>query len=54
LGNIQDNYFDNKPIPHNIPLKNKPPAQLLLPSDVASADFDFIIAYIGLIRQQYT
>lgn len=41
------------PIPHNIPLKNKRPAQLLLPSDVSSADFDFIISYIGLIRNQY-
>lgn len=43
----------SKPIPHNIPLKNKLPAQLLLPSDVSSADFDFIISYIGLIRNQY-
>lgn len=40
-------------IPHNIPLKNKLPAQLLLPSDINSADFDFIISYIGLIRNQY-
>jgi hypothetical protein len=47
-------YLHNKPSPHNIPLKDKMPAQLLLPHDVASADFDFIIAYIGLIRQQYT
>lgn len=42
-----------KPIPHNIPLKGKFPAQLLLPSDVSAADFDFIISYIGLIRNQY-
>jgi len=41
------------PIPHNIPLKGKRPAQLLLPSDVGSNDFDFIVAYINLIRQQY-
>ena len=48
------NHFKNSnPIPHNIPLKNKLPAQLLLPSDVSSADFDFIISYIGLIRNQY-
>lgn len=40
-------------IPHNIPLKNKLPAQLLLPKDVSAADFDFIISYIGLIRNQY-
>jgi hypothetical protein len=50
--NNKENDFNN-PIPHNIPLKNKLPAQLLLPSDVSSADFDFIISYIGLIRNQY-
>lgn len=51
----QDNksFKGGNPIPHNIPLKNKLPAQLLLPSDVSSADFDFIISYIGLIRNQY-
>ncbi len=43
----------SRPIPHNIPLKGKLPAQLLLPSDVSGADFDFIISYIGLIRNQY-
>ncbi|WP_430909230.1 hypothetical protein [Maribacter sp. 2-571] len=48
-----NNNDPNKPIPHNIPLKGKLPAQLLLPSDVSSADFDFIISYIGLIRNQY-
>lgn len=47
------NHHGNNPIPHNIPLKNKMPAQLLLPSDVSGADFDFIISYIGLIRNQY-
>lgn len=46
-------HVENKPIPHNIPLKDKLPAQLLLPSDVSGADFDFIISYIGLIRNQY-
>ncbi|HBC05156.1 MAG TPA: hypothetical protein DC015_13420 [Aequorivita sp.] len=52
--NEDDRSFnENSPIPHNIPLKNKLPAQLLLPSDVSSADFDFIISYIGLIRNQY-
>lgn len=45
--------FNNNAIPHNIPLKNKLPAQLLLPNDVSAADFDFIISYIGLIRNQY-
>ena len=44
---------EQKPIPHNIPLKGKFPAQLLLPSNVSAADFDFIISYIGLIRNQY-
>ncbi|MEK6153111.1 hypothetical protein WIW50_07620 [Flavobacteriaceae bacterium 3-367] len=47
-------FTGSEPIPHNIPLKGKLPAQLLLPHDVGGSDFDFIIAYIGLIRQQYT
>lgn len=49
----KNNSNNNNAIPHNIPLKNKLPAQLLLPSDVTAADFDFIISYIGLIRNQY-
>ncbi len=46
--------FENrKPIPHNIPLRDKLPAQLLLPSDVNQEDFKFIISYIQLIKDQY-
>lgn len=51
--NEEQQIFDKSPIPHNIPLRNKLPAQLLLPNDVSGADFDFIISYIGLIRNQY-
>ena len=50
---ISHNGSTTQPIPHNIPLKGKLPAQLLLPSSVSAADFDFIISYIGLIRNQY-
>ncbi|MEZ4104664.1 MAG: hypothetical protein R3B60_05280 [Candidatus Paceibacterota bacterium] len=48
-----DSVFSGGNPVHVIPLKNKMPAQLLLPSDVSAADFDFIISYIGLIRNQY-
>jgi hypothetical protein len=40
-------------IPYNIPLKGKRPAQLLVPSDIQSRDFEFIIDFITLMKRQY-
>lgn len=42
-----------KKIPFNIPLKGKRTAQILVPEDVRSTDFDFIINFINLMKQQY-
>lgn len=50
-------YFDlqspTNSIPFNIPLKGKRTAQIIVPSDVRPADFDFIVNFINLMRQQY-
>lgn len=40
-------------IPYNIPLKGKRPAQLLVPNDIQSRDFEFIIDFITLMKRQY-
>lgn len=43
----------NDAIPYNIPLKGKRPAQLLVPGDIQSRDFEFIIDFITLMKRQY-
>jgi len=43
----------NGSIPFNIPLKGGRTAQIIVPSDVKSTDFDFIINFINLMKQQY-
>lgn len=40
-------------IPFNIPLKGKRTAQIVVPSDVNNTDFDFIINFINLMKQQF-
>jgi len=44
--------FD-KPMPFNIPLKGKRTAQIIVPADVRDTDFDFIINFINLMKQQF-
>lgn len=40
-------------IPFNIPLKGKSPAQLIVPENAKGSDFDFIVNFINLMRQQF-
>ena len=53
--NFTDNkhYAPESHIPFNIPLKGKRTAQIIVPPDVKSTDFDFIINFINLMKQQY-
>lgn len=45
--------IESKPIPFNIPLKGNRTAQIIVPYDVKSTDFDFIINFINLMKQQF-
>ena len=40
-------------IPFNIPLKGNRTAQIIVPNDVKSTDFDFMINFINLMKQQF-
>lgn len=51
--NQKNNNEHQKPIPYNIPLKGKLPAQLLVPGNIESRDFEFIIDFVNLMKRQF-